>query len=65
MNLQEIKTAVESGRRVFWQNLGYEVIKGQHEWLIYCLINGSCIGLTWTDGVTLNGRPGDFFIPEA
>ena len=63
MTLQEIKDAVNSGKNVCWKNEFYEVIvdkKGQ--WLIKCHMNGSCIGLTWSDDVTLNGKESDFFI---
>lgn len=63
MTLQEIKAAVESGQRVFWKNSGYEVRKdiiGQ--WNIVCLHNQNCIGLTWSDEVTLNGREKEFYI---
>ena len=62
MNLQQIKSAVEAGDKVHWSNRSYQVIvdkKGQ--WLIEHS-GGSCIGLTWTDGVTLNGEEGDFYI---
>ena len=67
MDLQEIKEAVESGRKVHWSNDSYVVIKhliryGEPEYLIKCLSNDHCIGLTWRDGVTMNGKPEDFFI---
>lgn len=65
MTLQEIKDAVESGKRVFWSNTGYEVIRDSiGQWLIKCRMNGSCIGLTWRDGVTLSGKKNDFFVQE-
>jgi hypothetical protein len=32
--------------------------------LIECVLNGDCIGLTWTNGVTMNGEEKDFFISE-
>lgn len=63
MTLQEIKDAVNSGKKVYYQNLAYEVIVGKNnQWLIKCTINGMCIGLTWADDVTLNGKESDFFI---
>jgi hypothetical protein len=37
---------------------------GCDQWLIKCELNDHCIGLTWRDGVTMNGKPEDFFIPE-
>ena len=69
MTLSEIKIAIDKGQKVFWGNTGYRVIKdsigqyligfdigGRREW--YC-------GLTERDGVTLNGKPEEFFIQEA
>lgn len=64
MNLQEIKQAVESGKAVYWASRAYRVVKDDvGQWLIVCL-NGSTIGLTWRDGVTLNGKPEEFFVAE-
>lgn len=63
MTLKQIKEAVEAGKRVFWVNKSYEVIKdciGQ--WLIVCHLNDHCIGLTHRDEVTLNGNGGEFYI---
>lgn len=63
MTLQQIKAAVEDGKTVHWVNDAYSVIKGfGGQWLICCHHNDSCIGLTWRDGVTLNGREDQFFI---
>jgi len=62
MNLQEIKTAVNSGKKVYWINEAYEVRKDDNkEYFIFCVANGYSIGLTWKDGVTLNGKESDFF----
>jgi hypothetical protein len=62
MNLQEIKSAIESGKKVCWANSRYEVIKHKDgEFSIVC-DNGHSIGLTWTDGKTLNGKEDDFYI---
>lgn len=53
---QEIKSAVESGKRVFCGNRSYEVIKDRiGQWLIVCSLNGYTIGLTHRNGETLNG----------
>jgi hypothetical protein len=66
MNLIEIKTAVESGKVVHWGNSGYRVIKDTiGQWLIRCDYNGYCFGLTWADGVTMNGKPEEFFVSGA
>lgn len=63
MTLDEIKAAVESGKTVHWASTAYRVIKDSiGQWLIICDHNRSCIGLTWMDGVTVNGRPDEFFI---
>lgn len=60
MTLDEIKAAVDSGKKVHWSNVGYDVIKGTYEYLIV-YYGESAIGLTHQDGVTMNGRPGQFF----
>lgn len=65
MTLNEIKEAVEAGKTVHWASANYVVIKDRiGQWLIKCVSNNSCIGLTWRDGVTMNGRPEEFFIHE-
>jgi len=72
MTLQEIKNAVESGKTVHWATKAYTVLKdqlrdGTHQWLIaynYGQRDANYIGLTWRDGVTVNGRPEQFFIAE-
>lgn len=61
MTLTEIKQAIAEGKKVYWSNLSYEVVKGKEDYLIKCL-NGSAIGLTWADGTTLNGKEEDFFM---
>jgi hypothetical protein len=64
MTVNEIKSAVESGKRVHWTNGLYEVVKDQiGQWFIVCHANGHAIGLTHQDGRTLNGCGGDFYIP--
>jgi len=63
MTLQEIKTAITEGKRVFWKSEGYQVIKDSiDQYLIKCDYNGHCIGLTWRDAVTMNGKEEDFFV---
>jgi hypothetical protein len=65
MSLEEIKAAVCGGRRVFWVNENYEVVcDAIGQWLIVCRFNGHCIGLTWADGVTVNGKPEEFYCAE-
>ncbi len=63
MNLKEIKLAIDQGKKVFWSNPNYQVIKdSKGQYLIVCSLNDSCIGLTWKDGITLNGKKKDFHI---
>ena len=63
MTLNEIKYAVETGRSVHWANDGYSVIKDNlGQFLVIFEPNQSCIGLTWRDGITLNGKEADFYI---
>lgn len=63
MTLQEIKEAVRAGKTVHWGNAGYIVtVDKNDQWLIKCISNQHCIGLTWTDEVTMNGKPEEFFI---
>jgi hypothetical protein len=62
MTVQEIKTAVDNGKTVHWSNELYTVIKDKiGQYLIVCT-NGYCIGLTWMDNTTLNGKEQDFYI---
>ena len=65
MNLAEIKAAVMAGKTVHWASDAYVVIYAPRidQFLIKCSLNDNCIGLTWKDGVTMNGEPGQFFIP--
>ena len=68
MNLNESKQAVRAGKKVHWVNEQYEVIMTEigrnftEQWLIKCHSNGSCIGLTWSDGITMNGKEEQFYI---
>lgn len=60
MTLAEIKSAVESGKHVYWQNAAYRVVRDDlGQWLIVHRAN--VIGLTHDDGVTLNGKPFEFY----
>jgi hypothetical protein len=63
MTLLEIKAAIAEGKRVFHQSTNYEVIKDNiGQYLIMCRSNDYCIGLTWRDGETMNGKENEFFI---
>lgn len=62
MTLEEIKQAIEDGKKVYLSNSAYEVIKDlKGQYFIKCSLNYHCIGLTWTDGITLNGKERDFY----
>jgi hypothetical protein len=62
MTLAEIKQAIADGKKVHWSNKGYEVQRDKNgEYNIIYLANMHCIGLTWLDGVTMNGKPEEFF----
>lgn len=64
MTLQEIKQAVLDGKVVCWGNDGYKVIKDNlDQWFIQHS-GGNCIGLTWRNGTTLNGKENEFYIKE-
>ncbi len=65
MTADQIKAAVDSGKKVYWSHKGYEVVMDRiGQYLIVCKQNKHCIGLTWQDGVTLNGNGSQFFIGE-
>lgn len=65
MNLQEIKQAIENGQKVYWSNEAYEVIKDSKGQYLISYQNGkNCIGLTWTDGTTLNAKEEEFYTKE-
>ena len=62
MTLEQIKQAIEDGKKVYWASKSYEVIKDSvPQYLIHCIPNNHYIGLTWRDGVTLNGKEEEFF----
>ena len=62
MNLQEIKQAIADGKTVCWSNIGYKVIKDKKDNYLIKHNSGNCIGLTWADNTTLNGKEDEFFI---
>jgi hypothetical protein len=70
MTLIEIKQAVNEGNKVHWVNSLYTVEKSyfrgtnDEDWNIVCSLNNHCIGLTWTDEITMNGKESDFFISK-
>jgi len=65
MTLPEIKRAIAEGERVYWSTDLYEVILDSiGQYLIVCKLNNHTIGLTWMDGVTMNGEEDEFFIEK-
>lgn len=65
MTLEEIKSAVKAGKTVHWMNEGYIVtVDNYAQWFIVWLPNQYAIGLTWRDGITLNGKESEFYIGE-
>ena len=66
MKLSEIRRAVDEGLKVHWQNREYQVVRSSVDpsYLIRSKATGHCIGLTWADGVTLNGNDEEFFIGD-
>ena len=62
MNISEIKNAVDGGLVVNWANGAYIVIRDRlGRYLIKCIHNSDCIGLTNLAGDKLNGNECDFF----
>lgn len=63
-SVDEIKEMVLAGTKVFYQSQSYEVRywPKNDSFVVVCTHNGHAIGLTWQDGVTLNGKLEDFFI---
>ncbi|QDJ96232.1 hypothetical protein Xoosp13_45 [Xanthomonas phage Xoo-sp13] len=61
--LKEVTTAVEAGVVVCWKNSGYRVHGNAGMWYV-SFHNGHTVGLYWTDGVTSDYLPEDFFILE-
>jgi hypothetical protein len=65
MTAAEIKLAHASGKTVYWSNPAYKITgRNPESLLITCSSTKSSIGLTHSDGITLNGKEEDFFILE-
>jgi hypothetical protein len=63
MTLDEIKTAVESGKTVHWENEAYRVVKDSiGQWLVHCTINDHYVGLTTQSGDLREGEQSGFYI---
>lgn len=65
MTLAEIKQAVDANKIVHWGNNNYIVSKNRFgDYYILCLSNKHSIGLTWADGITLNGLEDEFYLED-
>jgi len=71
MTLAEITAAVDAGKTVHWRTKSYTVRRGQGSSAsnpatryFICHDGGNCIGLTWSDGTTLNGKEIDFCLAD-
>tara|TARA_R110002051_G_scaffold174963_2_gene245046 strand:+ start:294 stop:518 length:225 start_codon:yes stop_codon:yes gene_type:complete len=67
MKIEEIKTAIDNGKRVHWHHSGYEVIGSRKDgYLIKCHMNNHCVGLHGMEGTKfenqMNGEEKDFYI---
>ena len=62
MSFSDIEMAIYNGYTVHWKSSNYQVVKDKiGQYLLKCLSNSYCVGLTRTDG-TLVEDPKDFFI---
>lgn len=65
MKLEEIKKAVDEGKTVHYTSSAYTVVKNRKNGEYYIAhTSGHMIGLTWDDGVTMNGKAEKFYIAE-
>jgi hypothetical protein len=65
MTIQEIKQSIDAGKTVQWASPAYRVIKDDlGQYLIKCLLNDYCIGLTNRAGDKLNGEEWQFTVVE-
>ena len=66
MNLAEIKIAVDAGQVVHWKSRNYTIIRDLLGSYLIAFAHGTrdanYIGLTWLDGVTMNGNENEFFM---
>ena len=61
-NVKELKKAIDENINVYHHNPMYICYKDDiGQYLITCTSNEYTIGLTWRDGVTLNGNLKEFY----
>ena len=65
MTLDQIKAAVDAGTVVHWRTPRYTIIRDLLGSYLIAFGHGTkdanYIGLTWLDGVTLNGKESEFY----
>ncbi len=62
MTLAEIKEAVNKNIEVYYKSSNYVITRSGDEYYIMSLGGDEhTIGLTWMDGITMNGKEEDFF----
>lgn len=62
---ETLKKAVDEGKRVYYLNENYQVVKDQTgQYLIKCNFNNAISSVFWADNETLNGKPEDYKIQE-
>lgn len=64
--IDEIKSAVRNGEKIYWKSDNYEVRwhrfpSGEEQWLVTCTLNDHSVGLTHADGVKSEYDPRDFY----
>lgn len=64
MTLEQIRAAQKLGLTVHWANEGYTVHDNSIVWA-FGTPKANSIGLTWSDGKTMNGQPDEFFLGRA
>ncbi len=62
MTFQDIKNAVDVGRKVFWKNRGYQVLTQNSRYYVIFLSNSNMTGLFWLDDKTSSYDEKDFFM---
>jgi hypothetical protein len=66
MTKEEVIQALESGKNVYWSNLGYQVMRYQYDdgtpqYLVKCLFNNTFVGLFNRQG-ELADNPEKYFV---
>ena len=62
MTFDEIKKAIDEGKKVKWSSSIYDVEKHGKYYYVVCSVNGYTTGLGVENGKLKNERPSDFYI---